>query len=139
MKVMAAILDASRHPSRPGHDPARRIVQRDHFRMLYQRNPNDIAVNRDAARAIAEAAACQFGGSNVQYDSYREKNRPLDFPVLMRDDRVVSCLDVSSTLKNVPYVAVDYIFIAQHLREKAEAWLRANRDAIIVPRPENVP
>ena len=70
---------------------------------------------------------------------YREKNRPLDFPVLMRDDRVVSCLDVSATLKNVPIVAVDYVFIAPHLRAKAEEWLRSEREAIITHKPENVP
>jgi hypothetical protein len=57
----------------------------------------------------------------------------------MRDDRVVSCLDASATLKNVPIVAVDYVFIAPQLREKAEAWLRAQRDTIIVPKPENSP
>jgi HD superfamily phosphohydrolase len=138
-EVMAAILAASRHDARPGYEPARRIVERDHFRTLYQRNPNDIAVNPDAARAIAEAASCKFDDSNVHYDSYREKNRPLDFPVLMRDDRIVPCLEVSDTLKNVPYVAVDFVFIAPQLREKAEAWLRAQRDTIIVPKPENSP
>jgi hypothetical protein len=68
-----------------------------------------------------------------------KRDRPLDFPVLMRDDRVVSCLDASATLKNVPIVAVDYVFIAPQLREKAEAWLRAQRDTIIVPKPENSP
>jgi uncharacterized protein len=136
---MAAVLDASRHGSRPGHDPARRIVQRDHFRMLYQRNPNDIAVNPDSAKAIQDAASCQFGTTNVHYDPYREKNRPIDFPVLMRDDRVVSCFDLSATLKKVPIVAVDYVFIAPHLRVKAEEWLRSERDSIIAPKPENVP
>ncbi|MFI5460623.1 MAG: hypothetical protein ACHRXM_34850 [Isosphaerales bacterium] len=56
----------------------------------------------------------------------------------MRDDRIVSCLEVSDTLKNVPIVAVDYVFIAPHLREKAEKWLRAERETIITPKPENV-
>ena len=114
-------------------------MQRDHFRTLYQRNPNDIAINPDAAKAIADAASCQFDDSNVHYDNYREKNRPLDFPVLMGDDRVVSCLDVSATLKNVPIVTVDYVFIAPHLRDKAEKWLREREITIIAPKPENVP
>ena len=111
-EVMSAILDASRNDSRPGNDPARRIIEREHFRLLYRRNPNDVAVNHEAATSIARASACKFSDSNVHYDSYREKNRPLDFPVLMGDDRIVSCREVSDMLKNVPIVAVDYIFIA---------------------------
>jgi len=138
-EVMAAILDASRNDSRPGHDPARRIVQREHFRTLYQRNPNDIAVNPDAAKAIADASSCQFDDSNVHYDGYREKNRPLDFPVLMRDDRVVSCLELSDTLKSVPIVAVDYVYIAPHLRSQAGTWLQSNLKAIIAPEREDQP
>jgi HD superfamily phosphohydrolase len=138
-EVMAAILAAARDESRPGHDSARRIVQREHFRTLYQRNPNDVAINPDAAGAIHEAAACNFSADNVQLDTYRERNRPLDFPVSMRDDRIVSCLEVSDTLKNVPIVAVDYVYIAPRFRSKAEQWLQANRDAIITPKPEDQP
>ena len=138
-EVMAAVLDAARNGSRPGHDPARRIVERDHFRTLYERNPNDIAVNPDAAKAITDAASCKFNDSHVHYASYRERNRPHDFPVLMRDDRIISCLEVSDVLKNIPYVAVDYVFIAPHLREKAEEWLRTQREVIITPKPEGLP
>ncbi len=57
----------------------------------------------------------------------------------MRDDGIVSCLEVSDTLENVPTVTVDYVFIAPHLRDKAEKWLRAQRETIITPKPENVP
>ena len=70
-----------------------------------------------SAKAIYDAAACKFSPESVHLDSYTETNRPLDFPVLMRDDRVVSCLDASATLKNVPIVAVDFVFIAPQLRE----------------------
>jgi len=75
-EVMAAILDASRHDSRPGHDPARRIVHREHFRTLYQRNPSDIAVNPDAAKAIAEAASCKFDRSCQNARSRLNTDRP---------------------------------------------------------------
>jgi uncharacterized protein len=137
-EVTSAVLEAARHNTRPGHDPARRIVQREHFRTLYQRNPSDIATNPDAAKAIAEAASCKFDDSNVHYDNYREKNRPLDFPILMGDDRIVSCLEVSDTLKNVPIVTVDYVFIAPHLRDDAAKWLQKERRTIITPKPESL-
>jgi uncharacterized protein len=137
-EVMSAVLKAARDDTLPGHDPARRIVQREHFRTLYQRNPSDIATNLDAAKSIAVSAACRFDDSNVHYDGYREKNRPLDFPILMGDDRIVSCLEVSDTLKNVPIVTVDYVFIAPHLRDDAAKWLQKERRTIITPKPESL-
>jgi len=138
-EVMAAILVASRDDSLPGHDSARRIVEREHFRILYQRNPTDVAVNPDAAKAIHTAATCKFSDCNVHLDTYKERNRPLDFPVLMRDDRIVSCLEVSDTLENVPIVAVDCVYIAPHLRSTAEKWLQSTRNVIIAPKPEEQP
>ena len=136
-EVMAAVLDAARNESHPGHDPAGRIAHREHFRTLYQRNPTDVALNPGAAMAIYEAATCRFPPDNVHLDRYKERNRALDFPVLMRDDRVVSCLELSDTLKNVPIVAVECVYIAPHLRLEAEAWLQSSRAAIIAPEPED--
>jgi HD superfamily phosphohydrolase len=136
-EVMAEILKASRDEQHPGHDPARRIVHRDHYRSFYQRNPDDVATNPEAARAIFEAARGKFDDTFVHYDSYKERNRGLDFPVLTRDGRIVSCLGVSDTLKNVPVVAVDYVFIAPHLRTDAEAWLKEHRQAVIAPKSED--
>ena len=60
-----------------------------------------------------------------------ERNRPLDFPVLMRDDRIVSCLRVSDTLRNVPIVAVDYVFIATERRLRAAQWMQSERSEIV--------
>src|SRR5947207_1456497 len=55
-EVTAAFRKAAREPGSRGHESAKRIVQRDHYRLLYQRNPDDVAVNPEAARAVFEAA-----------------------------------------------------------------------------------
>ena len=39
-EVTAAMLDASRTPSHPGYAHARAMVEREHFRRMYQRNPD---------------------------------------------------------------------------------------------------
>jgi HD superfamily phosphohydrolase len=135
-EVMAAILTAARDAHSPGHDEASRLVDREHYRTFYQRNPDDVAINPESAKAIFEAACGQFGDTFVHWDSYKEKNRGLDFPVLARDGRIVSSLSLSDTLKNVPVVAVDFVFIAPHLRTEAERWLREHREEIITPRSE---
>jgi uncharacterized protein len=135
-EVMAAILAAARDPRAPGHDPARRIVRREHYRVLYARNPNDIAINPEAARAVFDAACARYDGTSVHYDFYREKKREIDFPVLTRDRRIVSSLALSETLNQVPVVAVDFVFIAPHLRDEALAWLERERTALIAPKRE---
>ena len=135
-EVNAALLDAARDPGKPGHDPARRIVGHRHYKLLYQRNPDDLRINPDAAKAIYESACGQFGDTNVYYDSYKEKGRALDFPVLTRDSRVVSGLTLSDTLGRVPVVAVDYVFICPERHKDADQWLQRNRPDIIAPKVE---
>ncbi|MDE0307024.1 MAG: hypothetical protein OXI87_19410 [Albidovulum sp.] len=49
-EVTAALLEAARRADKPGHLHADRIVSRNHFRPLYERNPNDIRKNRDAGK-----------------------------------------------------------------------------------------
>lgn len=137
-EVTAGFLAAARDPNSPGHDPARRIVQREHFKRLYQRNPDDVAVNPDAAKAIYNAARIRFNEADVYYDRYKEKGRSLDFPVGNYDGRTVSCVSLSETMNIVPVVAVDYVFIRPDLLEDADRWLKVSRPTIIAPKSEEM-
>ena len=51
-EVTAAIWEAADAAGARGHDPARRIVCRDHFRVVYARNPGDIQKNRQAVQLV---------------------------------------------------------------------------------------
>ena len=130
-EVSAGISEATRDENHPGHDPAKRIVDRTHYRVLYQRNPNDMQINVESSKAVYEAVCREFDAKNVRHDSYRQKSGVLDFPVHARDDRIVSSSALSDTLKNLPIVAVDYVFISPEKRESAKAWLEKNREEII--------
>jgi HD superfamily phosphohydrolase len=130
-EVTAELQNAARDENHPGHDPARRIINREHFKLLYHRNPDDIRKNSDAAEAIYGAACSKFGAENVRYDSYEQKKSVLDFPILDNDGRIVSSQAKSVTLKNVPIVAVDYIFVSPKYRKNAEDWLKQNRENIL--------
>lgn len=68
----------------------------------------------------------------MRHDKYNKEGSGLNFPILVRDGRIVSSLALSETLKNVPVVAVDYVFINPELREEAEKWLKENRETIIL-------
>ena len=67
VEVMHALRQASLENSDLGL-LANRIIRRQHFRQLYQRNPDDIGEGIDAATAIYKAACEEFGSDNVRLD-----------------------------------------------------------------------
>jgi uncharacterized protein len=135
-EVMSAILKASRDPDLPGHDSAKRIVDRGHFRCLYQRNPDDIDINPAAGDQIFDAAKDKFGDSHIRRDYY-QKGQATDFPVKARDGRIISATSLSETLRNQLLATVDLVFIDPQYIRQAEAWLNDNRQTIITPPKEN--
>ena len=130
-EVTAALISAAFDASKPGHEAARWIICREHFRVLYERNPTDLAVNSESASAIFDAAVKQFGAESVRADKYTQKGGSHDFPVLQRDGEPVSSLALSETLKAIPIFAIDYVFVKPERRLEAEKWLETNHDAII--------
>lgn len=132
-EVYSAMLGAGRDAAAPGHEPARRIVERDHFREIYRRNPGDVGRNPDAADLLTEGLQERFGGEAVRRDSYRGRGGAPDFPVLMPDGRLVPSLAQSDVLRTLPPFAVDFIFVAPEIRREAHEWLTKNRDTIIAP------
>lgn len=130
-EVGAGLLSAAADSSKPGHDPAKRITFRKHFRVLYERNPEDLKKNARSGTAIFEAAQEKFGHDDVRHDQYVQKGGPHDFPVLMRDRSSVSSLALSKTLQAIPVVAIDYIFVCPEKLPEATKWLDENKTAII--------
>jgi HD superfamily phosphohydrolase len=130
-EVMAAISEAAQDQQRRGYEHARRIVCRQHFKLLYQRNPLDQARNAESVRFVYEAAVKRYGEAQVRRDTYREPGGAIQFPVLGRDGRIQSSLAMSETLAKIPTFAVDYVYVDPTLREDAEKWLRDHRDSII--------
>ena len=129
--VMSAILKAARNPESKGHEPARRIARRDHFRLLYKRNPDDVEINPESVRAVYKAACGVFGESNLRCDIISAKAKQHDFPVLEHDGRIVSSLAISDTLKVLPPVSEGYVFINPELRDQAQRWLQDNRGRVL--------
>ncbi len=136
-EVGSAIRMAAENGQAKGHDPACRIAQHRHFRVLHTRHQEDLDTNPDAGPAVAYAAASEFGASNVRYDSHPTAGDFLAFPVVERDGRVVWSSSVSDVLRNPSAMRVELVFITPGLCEQAEAWLRANHDSIIAPSAED--
>lgn len=129
-EVNAAIRIAGFTKSNPGHDPARRILTHQHYKVLYERNPQDIKVNSDPGAAIRDAAIGEFGREAIRY-----KPKPtgvgLDFPVRTRDGRIDPAISVSDTLSTLRPSAIDYVYVNPELESVATAWLQKNRQEIL--------
>jgi len=136
-EVLAAIRTAEADEHAVGHVQARRILCRDHYRVLYSRNPADIATNRDASAAVAKAATEKFGAEFIRWDQVLPKQAGVNFPVRMLDGRIESSLQVSVVLTGIPPAMVDLVFIESTLSGKGRSWLDGNLDKIIAPKGEN--
>lgn len=131
--VIHAMNHAARKKSRVGYEPARRIMERDHFKLIWRRNPEDIAVNPNSGEAVFKAAKKKFGATAVRRKDYTSAGTGVDFPVLQRDGRVGSARALSAVLPNLPQLVFDYVFVRPDLRERAEQWLSDNRARILKP------
>jgi hypothetical protein len=127
-EVLAAIAHAAEDPGAPGHDPARRIQQRDHFRFAYMRSADDPP---GATEALAQAAAEKFGPENVRHGKSPRRPDPPDFPVREWDGSSVSSLSLSEVMKTLPASRDEYVFVAPEIRDEAKAWIKNERESIV--------
>lgn len=130
-EVLVAIREAARDPAAAGHDAARRIATRDHFRVVHQRQPDEIGARSLATRAIAKATAREFGPERVRYSASPRRGDPPDFPVLVRDGTSVSSLSLSEVLPRLPASRDEYVLVEPAIRDQAKRWIAAKRETII--------
>jgi uncharacterized protein len=127
-EVNVALAKAASDASKAGHDPARRILQHKHFKVLYERTPQDAAKNPDPAFTIYKAVRDQFGEDATRYQKPTLKVVELDFPVRMRDGRIELALSVSEAISKLKPTSIDYVFVAPESEEKARKWLKQNQE-----------
>ena len=119
-----------------GHLHARRLVRREHFKMIYERNPDDLDKAAEAGKRVYKALKSEFGCDNFRHDQYTQTGGAPDFPVMLRDDNVVSSLRLSNLLRHGPIVSVDYVFSDRSCFDEAKNWLSDNRKEIIESQEE---
>ncbi len=133
-EVLVAIRQVSNDVGSRGHDAARRILTREHFRRVYEPNASDMQIlpAERATEAVYDAICSEFGEANVRCDSYA-KGTEVNFQVLSHDGSIAPCLRYSDLLGHVPETVAYYVFVAPELLSRAEQWLRENRNKIIAP------
>lgn len=135
-EVMSAIAAAARDRSKPGHFIARRIWDRNHFRLIYQGSPDDAAVNPEPGALVFKAVEAEFGEGVARHDRVPGKGGAFDFPVKKRSGEIASSLVESQVLKKMPVVAADSVYIKRAMRERAKRWLEQNKRSVVTPPEE---
>jgi len=144
--VLAAIKRASDDPDAPGHEPARRIVTRNHFKSAYARRatapdgPNDAAVVETAAdvSALAAAAAKQFGPHLIAYGAPPSRKTPPDFAVLDYDGRSVPASGLSDVYRKLPESPDAFVLADAQIRDDVRRWIDKNRTCILEERDQTI-
>ena len=131
-----AIYSIRKNKNKKGHEPAKRIVKREHFRRVYERNEADLEVNTEAAKAVYQALCKEYGEENVKIDTHKEESTKKDFPVYKDDNRIVSSISESDVLTHLPLIAFEYIFVNPDLKKEARKYIERNRKKIIKPKKE---
>lgn len=130
-EMLARLAEAAGNREKPGHESAARIVNRSHFRLLYESTPGDLQRNLKAPQLISKAAGREFGDGQVRYNPYSSDADSENFPVYQRDGTVASSVQLSSTFAQPPRFAVDYVFVAPEVKETAKKWLDESKDKIL--------
>ena len=135
-EVTTAMREAEKKPSHKGHIHAKRIIQREHFKRIYSRNPNDAIINPDAGEALYNALRDKFGKKHFYHDRYHQKGASLEFPVRMSDGQVNSSYEVSDVIRKTPKVNIDYVFASRKLFDQASEFIKEYHDSLIEPKGE---
>lgn len=144
-EVTAGILDVARNTRMPGHKWAKRLANREHFRVLYSRPPQNVerdckatvkdteatVKNLKAATQVRKAAEEQYGPSKIKYAHRHDKGGEVDFPVLMYDGSIASSKAVSEILGQLPSITKEYVYADNDILRKAEIWFKENRDQLL--------
>jgi HD superfamily phosphohydrolase len=126
--VLVAIKQAAATPGAAGHDPARRILNRDHYKIAYQRREQDTSTD---VEDLAKAAAKQFKGL-AAYGEPPSKKDPPDFPVYDKVNRETrSARGLSDVLNKLPESPDEYVLADAKICREVKRWLETNRDQIL--------
>lgn len=130
-EVLTAMRAAAKNPSAAGHVHADRIMNRKHFRRIYEYNSNDFAKNPLAGEKVFEALVSNFGEENVRFYSYNKSGGIHDFPVRLDTGDIVSSMQHSDVLKNIPPFKFFNIYINENHRTTANQFLNNSLEDIL--------
>lgn len=132
-EILVELRKAAYNTTAAGHEPAKRIESRGHFRLAHQVTAVELKKSPEALKQIYEKTAKKFGEDFVRMDPGQKRSNDVDFPVLIDDER--STISARAELPSIrpPDVRNPYIFVAPEKLRDAKKWLRENHDHLVEP------
>lgn len=118
-EVWVGIREASQDGTNPAHEAALRILNRDHYKVLYSGTSLHERIIDEPGAVVASWAEEQFGADNVRRRSGKKLGGTVDFPVRLPNGFTDSSLNVSETISRLPANSYDYVYIDPRLRDMA--------------------
>lgn len=130
-EVMGGLLAASRDTNLPGNDSAVCIIERQHFRRIYEVTPSDKRIALDALDLVYNALVERYGIENVKKKTRNPTSEGRHFPVLTSTGVCESSTTLSETFQKMPVVSANNIYIRPSLRAEAKSWLEREKPRIL--------
>jgi uncharacterized protein len=130
-EVLAAMATAAADSAAPGHDPARRITQRQHFRKIYERNALDQRIHPNAVDRVAAALKAHFGEAAVRERLIPPKQQNIDFPILLDTGDISTSRSESTIYADFKPAAVGFVLVDPEKKKDARTWLAANKKTML--------
>jgi uncharacterized protein len=137
VQVTAACREAAKNPRSPGHDAARRLIDREPFRLLHQARFDTKRGSIKPDAAIYRATAGRFGAANVRCDTRVLHSGSLTFPVRLATRQVVESTAASQSMAQQPSTRIERIFIDPRLPSMAMRRLVAHGDVRLACRGDS--
>jgi HD superfamily phosphohydrolase len=130
-EVNAAMAIACRDKNAAGHDAARCVLARGHFRRIYEENFKDRSKNLQSFDLIKTSLISRYGEDRVKSKRIAQKRQGKQFPVLMSSGDVENSINLSATLESIPIVSSAILFVHPEVRDEAISWLSTKRESIL--------
>jgi hypothetical protein len=130
-QVNSAMAEASWNASSAGHNAAKCVLGRQHYRKLYEENFSDRTRNLQAFDLIKNAVETQYSFSRIKSKRINQKSEGKQFPVLMSSGGCENSINLSPTLANIPVVSSAILFVHPEVRDDAISWLSTQKSRIL--------
>ena len=144
-EVIVAMRQADRDEQSSLHPLGRRLMRREHFRLLYEPFQSETEGTLVTCQTVFSGLCNKFGNDyfrvseNNKVERNKEKEKdPLRFPVLMRNGGIRTALAVSDVLAHVPAANYGYVFAARSKLVEAEQWLKEEYFAQSTDEPKKI-
>lgn len=126
-EILAAMRHAAEDPAMPGHEPARIIMRRQHFQLVFAMRAGDRAFHPEVGLKVAAALEERFGQGLFRRDAVVQQGEVRNLPVLRRNGQLAWSYNLSPLLQQLPGIAADYVFADRSVAEAAKQWIEQHR------------